>query len=307
MSTMRGLRDGQVNNYEYVVASQNLLVNPGFEVWQRGVGPFSTHLGYTADEWELFFSSGTWSVVPSASPYSGVNCASVTASGTVVGYLIQGVELWQTLQAQTITFSCWVKCSVASAARLFIADYTAAGSQTTASAFHTGSGNWERLTVVRTIRSALTPNVATWPHGFPIIMMVAFGQPVTGALVDGATCVIGNYPEGVSYVPQMPAEELRRCQRFFEVHGGKVGGHPAFMNYGYAGLSFVLTQQFKEQKFATPTCTVSGNWTLTNLPSPLVTTYASKHGYCLYQQSTASTLSQFYPADATGIVSIAVP
>jgi hypothetical protein len=305
MSNVRGLRPGQIQNYEYVVAAQNLLVNPGFEIWQRGAGAFTTHTLMTADEWQLYYGSGTWSVSRNSSPYSGVYCLSVTSSGTVSGYIMQGIENGISLMGSYLTFSCWVKCSVPSAIQLAIADWT--GSiDSTLSSFHTGSGNWERLTVVKQIRTGLVPNTTSWPHAFPVLAMVLCYKPVTAALLDGAVCVVGNYPEGVPFIPLMPAEDLRRCQRFFEVHGGALATHPIFVAYSAAGNSFVLSQQFKEQKYAIPTCTVSGNWTLVNCTT-LATIYISQHGYALYASTTANAYTAWYPADSTGIVSIAVP
>lgn len=56
------------------------------------------------------------------------------------------------LDGRTLSFGCWVKASVGGVARLVIDD----GATTTASSFHTGSGNWEWLTVSHTIAGAST-------------------------------------------------------------------------------------------------------------------------------------------------------
>jgi hypothetical protein len=50
--------------------------------------------------------------------------------------------------------------------------------------------------------------------------------------MDGATLAIGNFPQGVPYIPLNPAEDWNRCQRFYEI--------------GYSGIS-------------TPSSSV-GNW-----------------------------------------------
>src|SRR5262245_60247482 len=66
-------------------ARANLLTNGGFEIWQRGNGPFTgTGTGYCADRWALYAIGGpTFSCVrdsANAETNSGA-CASVTVAG----------------------------------------------------------------------------------------------------------------------------------------------------------------------------------------------------------------------------------
>ena len=45
------LRFHQIQSYGHY--PQNLLVNPGFEIWQRGAGPFTTDNTFHADELKI--------------------------------------------------------------------------------------------------------------------------------------------------------------------------------------------------------------------------------------------------------------
>ena len=53
MSENRGPRFPQIVSYDRV--PKNLLINPGFEIWQRGAGPAvisPSGFSFQADEWE---------------------------------------------------------------------------------------------------------------------------------------------------------------------------------------------------------------------------------------------------------------
>jgi hypothetical protein len=206
---------------------RNLLVNGGFEVWQRGVGPFTVNGKYTADEWQIsrFLGSETLSVSRDASPKIGLYdaiCTAVTAPGGSVG-IKQGIENYKSYEGLYVTFSAWVKTSTSSAVQLVIEDNSGVGGGGEISDPHTGSGNWERLTVSKRIQTGLV-GTALLPHSSAIGISIASSASATFQ-ADGASLVVGNFPGGVPYDLVPSGEDLGRCQRFYYKSKGQIGRH----------------------------------------------------------------------------------
>jgi hypothetical protein len=241
---MTNLAADQVRNYTYL--PQNLLANGGFEIWQRGAGPFvGIPSEWTADEWYAYASGTAFNVQRSTSPHTGVYAAQM--SSTVGVELHQEVENYRALSGRDVTFSCWVKTS--GVARLYIYDHTDAGWD---SVYYgkTGTGSWEQLTVTKTLRVGLSNDTGSSKHGYGLRVSI---YSLSGAQVeiDSAMLVVGNFPDGVPFVPMNPADEWSRCQRFYEVGQVRASGYCDF-NAGVAG-----NIQYSSRKSANPTVTTS--------------------------------------------------
>src|SRR5215472_1507823 len=186
------------------VGRENLLANGGFEVWQRGTGPFTT--GYHADRWGINpAGSDTISVSKEGNAANldvgSQYCAAVTYTrNTGASNTEQNLtnELLVQLRGRTITFTGRVKCSVAGALRLRI--YDGANNY---GAYHSGSGQYETLSVTRTLAAAPTS----------LLISFVFDTSCT-AYLDNAMLVVGEDP--VPFVPMHPADDLNRCFRYFE-------------------------------------------------------------------------------------------
>lgn len=114
------LRAADVN--EYLSTSRNVVINSGFDVWQRGDS--FTGLGFTADRWNFFYSPGTGftrtisklALAPAdASTLGGgaktalrffVNTAGSGNDGHIFQQKIENVE---TLAGQPATLSGWFR------------------------------------------------------------------------------------------------------------------------------------------------------------------------------------------------------
>jgi len=105
-------------------AAGNLLVNGGFEVWQRGAGSFTADQAYSADRWMLFKSGGSTITVTEETSTMATNSRrslkAVTTS-TTCG-VQQKVEDGYALRGKTVAITMRVHQSVASGARLSISD-----------------------------------------------------------------------------------------------------------------------------------------------------------------------------------------
>jgi hypothetical protein len=239
--------------------SDNILINGGFETWQRGASFSGTSGRFIADEWKAQNTILSCAYARSAAAMVGNYCVQVTVPPLQTGTaLYQGVECFKSLAGLTVTLSAWVKTSVASDVRLIIRDWDGSMVGTSVSSFHSGSGSWERLTVIRTISSGVQLYPAApsgFPHTFGVEISVWSQSPNSTWFVDGATLVVGNCPEGVPFVPMNPADDMQRCQRFYQADTDGYKTIPAWTGPGTNQLMDCV--KFPVYMYTTPTITAT--------------------------------------------------
>src|SRR4030095_6355422 len=176
---------------EAVVTRYNLLTNPGFEVAQRGQGPFTTNGRVSLDRWPLSLAAGTMSVTQygfAANVDVGSLYAAAivyTHAGGVNSRLMQAIEGYPQLWGRTVTLAMRVKTSTAAAVRLSVWDSVNGFRY---SAYHTGGGAHETLTGPAPVAAAATG----------VQVGVNFDASCT-AYADNAVLVTG--PTAVPYTP----------------------------------------------------------------------------------------------------------
>jgi hypothetical protein len=267
----------------------NMLVNGGFEFWARGAGPFSAN-GYCSDRW-IITKQGTDTlsvslnnVIANLDTKSNRSAACNFTLGSGAGQ----TALSQPLKAQdgyvfsgsVIALSIRVKASVASAVRIAIWDQTAL--LNTFSGFHSGSGNYETLTVVYTVP-------ATTAHIEPTVYFAASGT----FYLDNAMLVIGSVP--ADYAVMAPADDVDRCFRYYEVLGAAAAGSLEVSGYGSASMSPAVTFR-QHPKAATPTITKVGTWNVTNCSQPSV---AGVDIDSFYLTTTVTALGPYFTWNGT--------
>jgi hypothetical protein len=294
----KGARLDQVRGLEFQL--QNLLTNPDFEIWQRGDGPFGPDSArkFTADEWLTDATSGgcTYTITKESSDKKAGNHSlklvhTYITGADPVSQVQQGIEAYKSLEGLWLTLSVWVK-SNSNTTRIMIRDYT--GTATHASTFHSGSGNWERLTVRKLVRTGLIDStVEGWPHGCGLLVEVRTqAAENTTVLIDGATLVIGDFPEGVPFVPLNPAIDIERCTRFFQAFAEL--RHAAWTA---SAVNFSRHFLFPTTMKATPVITID-SWTYGNANSgTLQTVYPNQ---CLHRAVSTVAGGRAY-AYATGV------
>lgn len=230
------------------VARANLLTNGGFEIWQRGSGPFTA--GFSADRWAVNLASGDTLSVSQNGAAANLDagsqyCAAATFTRSTGGSNLEQNfnEMLVRLRGNTISFSARVKCSTANAVRLRIFD-----GSSNYSAYHTGSGNYETLTVTR----ALMIGTAN------LLIDFMFDASCT-AYIDNAMLVVGSQP--CDYVPLHPADDLARCLRYYQKWLGS-GNHVMAVNYVVSATTAAAIFAPKAFFAVAPTVTVSapGDW-----------------------------------------------
>lgn len=271
-------------------ASGNLLVNGGFEIWQRGAGGFTTDATYTADRWITANLAGTVTITKETTTTDTNSAAAVKIVTTGVSPgtdLLQKFEDYRQLRGKTIAFSVRVYQGVASAFRLLVED-SAASTYSSYSSATTGA--WETLTVVHTVAAAATS------FQVRIKQVAAAGT----FYVDNAMLVIG--PNACPYEPLHPQTELARCQRYYEFIGG---ASVSIYQRGYhsAGGTMGLTVFYKVSKGGTPTITKVGTWTVNNCAQPAVANPSSES--CnINSVVTATGEAYYYTSNATDGITV---
>ncbi|MHA1304370.1 MAG: hypothetical protein ACTSPI_11790, partial [Candidatus Heimdallarchaeaceae archaeon] len=199
---------------------RNLLDNGGFEIWQRGDGPFTGNNDYTADRWQFkCHTDGTEGQVDRESTeikfgnYSA-KVAVTTASSSPDGvcFLQQYIEQYKSLVGKKISVSVWVKTDIENKISVAIEELNDTISE---SSFHTGDNTWQKLTATKEISG----------NGTYLKIRVGFldNATETGTFyIDSAMLVIGAEP--ADFVPTPPAEEWDRCRRWYEVVWARTSG-----------------------------------------------------------------------------------
>jgi hypothetical protein len=193
--------------------------NGDFELWGQPAG-----FGVTQPTRWVLTGSGATSAKNSSNVKVGSASANLTRSGTncYLGQDIAGFHGPATRwRGKVVTFGCWVRASVASAARLTIHD----GIGSTTSSSHTGSGNFEWLQVTRTIDAAAT----TVEMRCELILD-------TTVQFDGATLVMGASVQ--DYIPG--AWQGRRCNIMVGVGSAQAQATTHYLGPG--GNSLTETQ-----------------------------------------------------------------
>jgi len=241
------------------IAKYNLLTNGGFEIWQRGNGPFNANGVYAADRWSLSFGAGTLSITrDTANVDTGsLACAAVAYTHSSASFLLQKVEDFNQLRGRTTTFSMRIRTSSANAVRLRI-DITGAA-QTVNSAYHSGGGTYETLSVPVTVGAAATG----------VIVYVQLDASCT-AYLDNAMLVVGSV--AADYAPLHPADDLARCLRYYEIIGETLN-EIARTGYAAAGGADDVYSSFHTRKGVNPTVTKTGTWIVTNCAQPSLIAY----------------------------------
>jgi hypothetical protein len=231
------------------VARANLLTNGGFEIWQRGNGPFAASGGWTADRWQNSLQgTDTLSISRDTAnaDVSGACAACTFTKGTGTNStILQTLVLseFTGVRGKTVTLSVRVKTSTASAARAFIqVDATP-----TLGTTHTGDGTYQTLTVSAAIGSAASG----------VYIGVAFSASCT-AYIDNACLVVGSQP--ANYVPLHPADDLARCLRYYEIQGtpSNSGQTEIALGQCFSTTSALVFFKYMAQKPVSPTVTQIG-------------------------------------------------
>lgn len=275
-------------------ARVNLLTNGGFEIWQRGNGPFTASVR-TSDMW-VWSPVGTDAIsiirdsanadLVNGSAYCAV-CTFTLGTGAGQSYVFQQLQLTteNQLHGRTITLSARVRTSTANAVRLGINNYYGSTSHFTYGTFHSGSGQYETLSVTVTMDVTAT-------YCQPGIFFAASCT----AYLDNAMLVIGSVP--ADFVPMHPADDLARCLRYYQRWEPAQSAYAITPGHATAATNAFLYLTMRAPMAITPTFTQSGSWSLINaaynasLPCTALTLSTATTNIAILTGTVASGLTQ---------------
>jgi hypothetical protein len=211
-----------------VARPYNFIFNGDAEIW--GAGPSAAPTG-----WTLAGAGATVARTTTAGQFkSGTAAASMTRAGTDCSLYCDVAAVWPpaaSWQGLTVTFGAWVRATVASRALVSIND----GVGNSNSAFHSGGGGFEFLTVTRTLNAAATSVLCG--------LVVMTGN--TTAQIDGAILVIGATCAG--WVPA--GWRGRKAILQFSSGAQTLVAIPTYYGAGYASATSDLLCQFLAAPF----------------------------------------------------------
>jgi len=127
---------------------KNLLINGGFDVWQRGTSSITSNGYGSADRWK-HYTAGVGGAT-FAQNSDGDMHITITGSGSGLARVGQLIEFPEKYHGKTVTFSAMVK-SNSDQARLLCDTNT---QWYTATDRHSGSGQWEKLQMTFTLEES---------------------------------------------------------------------------------------------------------------------------------------------------------
>ena len=184
-------------------ARLSLLTNGGFEIWQRGNGPFTANSAWSADRWQISLGGGSSISVSRDTTNvdaSSQAAAAVSYTHSASSNIQQLQEGYLQLRGRTVTFSMRVRVATANAVRLGMWDSV---NSYRYSSYHTGDGTYQTLTLTAPIAATTTA----------FVVYVFFDASCT-AYLDNAMLVVGAV--AADYAPLHPADDLARCLRYYE-------------------------------------------------------------------------------------------
>ena len=243
-------------------APQNLLVNGGLEIWQRGTSFNSPVSGaFGPDKWKILKNAApTFTVdketgaVNVDNDLSSAKIDVTVVSGSTGVFLRQEIENLNAYVGKTLTVSARIKSSVGGVG---IGIFDGATSQV--SAAHSGGGAFE--TISKSTVIVASPALVTVDVGFIL------GSLTVGTVyIDSVMLSIGS--EVMPFQPEDPAKAMERVQRYYEITGSTISAIYPISRQTSGVIVISQDQRFNTRKSVIPTITISNiGIVLSNLPT----------------------------------------
>jgi len=239
------------------MAGKNLIINGGFNVWQRGTSFSDVNNVYTADRMYVVAGGGTTgdnvtrqsftagqTDVPGEPTYYFRFTAGSTSSNKVVHHRIEDVR---TGAGQTVTLSFWGKASTAHSSTIELGQNFGSGgsSQVVPSAqSYSLTTSWQKFTF-----NIVLPSISGKTIGTSSYLYIAFirSLPASNVDIDIAQMKLEIGSVATPFEHRSYGEELSLCQRYYEKFG------QGWWSRFESGSGLVVNGQFKVEKRTAPT------------------------------------------------------
>jgi hypothetical protein len=249
---------------------KNLIINGGFDVWQRGTtGNAANAFVYaSADRWEMVRSSINKATDSSGKTYANVVCGNWADNN----YISQHIEGTNEMSGKTLTFSFTISSSTLSDGRVYIR--------------HLNGSTWTTAVWSNIFTYSSTDTIKTYTFTLPStkidqIQVFIYGHAGTSNEngksfnIKNAQLEVGS--TATDFEHRSYGEELALCQRYYEKSADLAGTVASNFNNG---ASWRFRQEFKVQKRTTPTVslTYSGNVHFRNGTTVALSSVSADHG-----------------------------
>ena len=201
------------------LVNENLLINGGFDFWQRGTIFTSVNTGeYGADRWSLDeITNGTLQRVFAPENYedSGVYIPQYYSNSASNNLIISNVLEYDTVKpmwGKTLTASCWVRCSVEDHPFNFVSQKSVTPNSNGNDWLGLGGGNFSSSTNPQKITFTFTVPVGVSAAGLRLAINV--GNLVGNISFWGVKLELGSV--ATPYQARPIGEEEALCQRYYQ-------------------------------------------------------------------------------------------
>ena len=305
-------RDSEVSTLLAARSRKNLLINGGFDVWQRGVSYFST-AGYTADRWLFDIHHGTGGYILRDSFTRG----QTTVPGGPLYYVnfmvdrTSGVSLSQRIpnfvqfMGKKLTCTFWAKLSTGLVdAYLDVqlnANYGTGGtpSSPTAPIASGTTGSFVPTTTWTKYTSTFdVPVVApTWGtdvgSDYLVLQLTLLNMTGNPGLVHIANVQLEFGDTATDFEYRHPGEELALCRRYYETGSSNI---PEIASLLLANMARTGAIRYKVTKRRKPSISVGALTTIGSdgTPGAFYTTYTNADEFCAEWSWTGGTAGRAF-------------
>jgi hypothetical protein len=294
---------------------RNLVMNPLFNIAQRGNGPFTAN-GYTLDRWTLFLSTDTASVTrqqladadrtqigDEAANYSCANAFTGTAGAAARTQFLHPIEDVRRLAGKTVTVSFYAQAPAPRSLGVSIDQIFGTGGSPSAAVLNNGQSvavttTWARYTLTFTLASLAGKTLGTaGDHSTTLNLWYSSGTTNAAragnvGVQSGTIQLWGVQLEVSSIMTPLekpdPQQDLAKAQRFFAT--GTVIG----VTYHQAGYNYAVPFSLPVMMRAIPTAVITNTASSSNLTGATLTMWTPRDGYAQGAAvATTSTILNF--------------
>ena len=245
------------------LTGRNLIINGAMQVSQRGDYTSATAMtnnAYYLDRFKVYLSGVTGTIQHLDDQLvngSYMKTCKIAATSSASGIIGARQQMEDFHKGKTVTFSAWVRSNTANS-RLSVYD----GVTSTFSNAHTGGGDFELLTLTKTISTSVS-QLACW---FYIVGSGGASVSISsGDYIEATQVQLEVGETATPFEHRSYGDELARCQRYFDKVNSVYSTYGASYNYVY--------WFFKREMRTAPT--ISGS--VTGTADAIKTTHAQRY------------------------------
>jgi len=250
---------------------KNLIINGGFDVWQRGTS-FSGNNIYTADRW-LTINGTTSSITKQGNGFHWNDTVGTSPTASGIEQRIENLHRYVgSIGSLTVSFKLTVNRANSGTTKFYMWDYDGSN-------YVSGS------------EYVLPENSGTYSHTFTVsgasdgdVFTCSFWLGNGDYILENVQLELGSV--ATEFEHRSYGEELALCQRYYEKWSGSKAMHPQYSSEasGVYAAARELWNDFKVEKRSNPMVTVDGS------PTPTAVN-ASIYGFGAQVSVASSTAS----------------